>query len=84
MGFYKKILLLGKDGQVGWELQRALAPLGLLTALNRRECDLAEAAQVQAVLEQYEPEVIVNAAVNHIHTFRTVGRAHINVQVINK
>ena len=28
MGFYKKILLLGKDGQVGWELQRALAPLG--------------------------------------------------------
>lgn len=62
MGFYKKILLLGKDGQVGWELQRALAPLGLLTALNRRECDLAEAAQVQAVLEQYEPEVIVNAA----------------------
>ena len=62
MGFYKKILLLGKDGQVGWELQRALAPLGLLTALNRRECDLAEAAQVQAVLEQYEPEVLVNAA----------------------
>ncbi|MGV0953773.1 MAG: dTDP-4-dehydrorhamnose reductase [Fluviibacter sp.] len=62
MGFYKKILLLGKDGQVGWELQRALAPLGLLTALNRRECDLADPAQIQAALEQYEPEVIVNAA----------------------
>jgi dTDP-4-dehydrorhamnose reductase len=62
MGFYKKILLLGKDGQVGWELQRALAPLGELTALNRRECDLANAAQIQDVLEKYEPEVIVNAA----------------------
>ncbi len=62
MGFYKKILLLGKDGQVGWELQRALAPLGELTALNRTECDLANPAQIQAALEQYEPEVIVNAA----------------------
>src|SRR5574343_351702 len=62
MGFYKKILLLGKDGQVGWELQRALAPLGILTALNRAECDLADASQLQAVLEQHEPEVIVNAA----------------------
>ena len=62
MGFYKKILLLGKDGQVGWELQRALAPLGELTALNRSECDLANAAQIQAALEKYEPEVIVNAA----------------------
>ena len=62
MGFYKKILLLGKDGQVGWELQRALAPLGELTALNRSECDLANAAQIQAALEKHEPEVIVNAA----------------------
>ena len=62
MGFYKKILLLGKDGQVGWELQRALAPLGELTALNRSECDLVNAAQIQAALEKYEPEVIVNAA----------------------
>jgi dTDP-4-dehydrorhamnose reductase len=62
MGFYKKILLLGKDGQVGWELQRALAPLGILTALNRSDCDMADAAQVQAALEKYEPEVIVNAA----------------------
>jgi dTDP-4-dehydrorhamnose reductase len=62
MGFYKKILLLGKDGQVGWELQRALAPLGILTALNRAECDLADPLQIQTALEKYEPEVIVNAA----------------------
>jgi len=85
MGFYKKILLLGKDGQVGWELQRALAPLGLLTALNRRECDLADPAQIQAALEQYEPEVIVNAAaytaVDQAETDQAMAR-RINVDAV--
>ena len=85
MGFYKKILLLGKDGQVGWELQRALAPLGLLTALNRRECDLADPAQIQAALEQFEPEVIVNAAaytaVDQAETDQAMAR-RINVDAV--
>lgn len=85
MGFYKKILLLGKDGQVGWELQRALAPLGILTALNRRECDLADPVQVQAALEQYEPEVIVNAAaytaVDKAETDQAMAR-RINVEAV--
>ena len=85
MGFYKKILLLGKDGQVGWELQRALATLGLLTALNRHECDLSDAAQVQAALETYEPEVIVNAAaytaVDQAETDQALAR-RINVDAV--
>ena len=85
MGFYKKILLLGKDGQVGWELQRALAPLGELTALNRAECDLANPAQIQAALEQYEPEVIVNAAaytaVDKAETDQAMAR-RINVDAV--
>ena len=85
MGFYKKILLLGKDGQVGWELQRALAPLGLLTSLNRGECDLADPAQVQAALEQHEPEVIVNAAaytaVDQAETDQALAR-RINVDAV--
>ena len=34
-----KILLLGKNGQVGWELQRALAPLGMVVALDRGGAD---------------------------------------------
>ena len=34
-----KILLLGKNGQVGWELQRALAPLGAMVALDRAGAD---------------------------------------------
>lgn len=85
MGFYKKILLLGKDGQVGWELQRALAPLGILTALNRSECDLADATQVQAALEKYDPEVIVNAAaytaVDQAETDQALAR-RINVDAV--
>ena len=85
MGFYKKILLLGKDGQVGWELQRALVPLGELTALNRAECDLANPAQIQAALEQYEPEVIVNAAaytaVDKAETDQAMAR-RINVDAV--
>lgn len=62
MGFYKKILLLGKDGQVGWELQRALAPLGELTALNRSECDLRDLSKLSVLIELERPDLIVNAA----------------------
>lgn len=79
MGFYKKILLLGKDGQVGWELQRALAPLGELTVLNRKECDLANAVQIQETLERYEPEVIVNAA-----AYTAVDKAEVDVETARR
>jgi dTDP-4-dehydrorhamnose reductase len=57
-----KILLLGKDGQVGWELQRALAPLGELVALGRADADLADADKLRALLHRHAPEAIVNAA----------------------
>ena len=42
-----KILLLGKNGQVGWQLQRALAPLGEVMAWGRAACDVADAAFAQ-------------------------------------
>ncbi len=54
------ILLFGANGQVGWELQRSLSPLGTLTALGRREADLAQ--PVRATIERHRPDVIVNAA----------------------
>ena len=56
------ILLLGKNGQVGWELQRALAPLGEIFALGSAECDLANAGQLQATVRSLKPALIVNAA----------------------
>lgn len=61
-----KILLLGKDGQVGWELQRSLAPLGEVLALNSRSesyCgDLADLAGLGRTVQDWAPDVIVNAA----------------------
>lgn len=56
------ILLLGKDGQVGWQLQRALAALGPLHACGRAECDLADVAEVRAVVRRVRPSLIVNAS----------------------
>ena len=60
------ILLLGKNGQVGWELQRALAPLGKLTALDRHASDycgdLANPHELTQTIRALKPDVIVNAA----------------------
>ena len=55
------ILLLGKDGQVGWQLQRALAPLGTVRACARADCDLADPAQIRSLVDMLRPSVIVNA-----------------------
>lgn len=61
-----KILLFGKNGQVGWELQRSLAPLGQLVALDRHSqsyCgDLTDLAGIAKTLQNIQPDVIVNAA----------------------
>lgn len=57
-----KILLTGKDGQVGFELQRALAPLATVTAVGRAACDLANEAALRALVREVRPDVIVNAA----------------------
>jgi dTDP-4-dehydrorhamnose reductase len=65
-----KILLLGRDGQVGWELQRSLAPLGEVVALGRNPAtnphglcgDLTQPEALAATVRQVAPQVIVNAA----------------------
>ena len=56
------ILLLGKDGQVGWQLQRSLAPHGKVIACGRADCDLADLDQLRTVFRQINPSVIVNAS----------------------
>ena len=56
-----KILLLGKNGQVGWELQRTLAPLGQVWALDYPEIDLAEGAALRKLVLEHNPGIIVNA-----------------------
>ncbi|WP_122411143.1 dTDP-4-dehydrorhamnose reductase [Pseudomonas viridiflava] len=66
-----KILLLGKNGQVGWELQRSLAVLGEVIALDRQVAstaygeisgDLSNLDELRKTIRQVQPQVIVNAA----------------------
>lgn len=66
-----RILLLGKNGQVGWELQRALSVLGEVVALDRHRAttlygdlagDLADLDGLRAAIRAVSPQVIVNAA----------------------
>lgn len=57
-----KILVTGKNGQVGYELERSLQGLGQITALNRDEMDLANFDNIRAVIRAFRPDLIVNAA----------------------
>lgn len=57
-----KILLTGRNGQVGFELQRALAPLGQVHAVDSGDCNLADADALRALVRKLQPQVIVNPA----------------------
>jgi dTDP-4-dehydrorhamnose reductase len=56
------IVVLGRTGQVGWELQRALAPLGTVVALGRDEADLSRPKAIAGIVEALRPRLIINAA----------------------
>jgi dTDP-4-dehydrorhamnose reductase len=57
-----KILLTGRSGQVGWELERSLAPLGQVTASDLATLDLADADATRRAVRAAKPDMIVNAA----------------------
>jgi dTDP-4-dehydrorhamnose reductase len=57
-----KILLLGKNGQLGWELQRTLAPLGSVIALDLEQLNLEDFGAVRRTIREAQPRVIVNAS----------------------
>ncbi|MEQ6475944.1 sugar nucleotide-binding protein, partial [Comamonas sp. wu1-DMT] len=58
-----KLLLLGKNGQVGWELQRSLAPLGEVIVLDRQTGgDISDLSALAQTIRSVRPDVIVNAA----------------------
>lgn len=57
-----RILLTGKNGQLGWELQHALSPIGEIVALDRRQLDLTSAGSITKAVREAKPDVIVNAA----------------------
>ncbi len=57
-----KILLTGKNGQVGFELQRALAPLGEIIPVDQVDCNLADESAIRRLVREVRPDVIVNPA----------------------
>jgi dTDP-4-dehydrorhamnose reductase len=76
-----KILLFGKNGQVGWELQRSLAPLGELIALDfdspgDLQADFTRPDTLAATVRAVRPDVIVNAAA-HTAVDKAEGEAEL-------
>ncbi len=57
-----KILLFGKNGQLGWELQRTLAPLGEVHAFGSSSLNVADLRALERVINEVRPQVIVNAS----------------------
>lgn len=57
-----KFLLLGRNGQVGFELRRALAPLGEVAAFDYPACDLTVPDSIRGIIQAVAPQVIINAA----------------------
>ena len=56
-----KILLFGKNGQVGWELNRSLQPLGEIIAFGRDKADFSNPESLRSIVQSANPDVIVNA-----------------------
>ncbi len=71
-----RILLLGKNGQLGWEFQRTLAPLGELIALDWPEVDFTKPDTLRALVRSTQPQVIINAA-----AYTAVDRAETETEI---
>ncbi len=65
-----RVLLFGKNGQLGWEFQRILPSFGELVALDFKDLNLADLSGLRQVLDELKPDLIVNAA-----AFTAVDRA---------
>lgn len=57
-----KILVTGKNGQVGYELRRSLASLGEVVAVDVEDCDLTDTADIVSLVEKIKPSLIINSA----------------------
>lgn len=57
-----RILIIGRQGQVGWELRRTLAPLGHVAAVDFPDIDLTQPDSIRRWVDETRPDVIVNAA----------------------
>ena len=74
-----KILLFGKNGQVGWELYRSLQPLGEITVLDKENVDFSEPETLRKIVRESNPDIIVNAV-----AYTAVDRAEEEEVRVNK
>ena len=71
-----KILLLGNQGQLGWELERTLATAGILIAVDYPEIDLAHPESIRPLIQSTKPEIIINAT-----AYTAVDRAESEAEI---
>ncbi|MBU2753254.1 sugar nucleotide-binding protein [Acidithiobacillus sp. CV18-2] len=57
-----RVLLLGAQGQAGWELQRSQPPSVKLHALGRQDLDIRDANNLREAAESFQPDCLINAA----------------------
>ena len=74
-----KILLIGSFGQLGWELQRSLLPLGQIVSVDFPEIDLTKPDSIINWVRGTTPDVIINAA-----AYTAVDQAESEVEVANQ
>lgn len=74
-----KLLLTGCHGQLGFELQRSLAPLAEVIALAKNDCDLSDAPALRNLIKQTKPDGIINAA-----AYTAVDKAESDVEVATR
>lgn len=79
MSAYKKILIIGRRGQVGWELRRTLAPLGEITAVDHPDVDLSNPESLRPLVRRIAPDLLVNAA-----AYTAVDKAEDEVDLVRR
>lgn len=74
-----KIVLFGKNGQLGWEFQRILPVFGKVISLDKEDLDLCDSSAIQNTLEEIRPELIVNAS-----AYTEVDKAEVESEIAMK
>ena len=74
-----RIVLFGKNGQLGWEFQRILPILGEVIALGRHEVDVSNLQNVKETLDELKPNLIINTS-----AYTEVDRAETEVELAMK
>ncbi len=73
------ILITGMNGQVGWELQRSMVPLGKVVAADRSKLDLSNEKNIRTLIREIKPDIIVNAA-----AYTAVDKAEEEIELAHK